>query len=195
MKFFACTILLIGGILAIYFFWPESTSLPKLGTVTDWELTEVGTEEVPAHDKPKLITFFYTNCPDICPTTMIDLQNLQQSMADEGITEDQYLIVSVTLDPAYDTEERILQYKEAFGITSDNWLFLRGSEKEIRGFTKSFNFVFEKNKDGFLTHSTSMYIVDSKNQIRSIHDMAVGDKKVNTEEILHHFMQLIKEAE
>lgn len=195
MKFFAGTILLIGGILSIYFFWTESTNLPKIGTVTDWELTEVGTEAVLVNDKPKLITFFYTNCPDICPTTIIDLQNLQQSMEEEGITEDQYFIVSVTLDPTHDTEERILQYKEAFGISSDNWLFLRGSEKEIRGFTKSFHFVFEKNKDGFLTHSTSMYIVDSMNQIRSKHDMAVGDKKVNNEEIIRHFIQLIKEAE
>lgn len=195
MKFFAGTILFIGGILAIYFFWTESTNLPKIGTVNDWELTEVGTEALLVNEKPKLITFFYTNCPDICPTTIIDLQNLQQSMADEGITKDQYLIVSVTLDPANDTEERILQYKEAFGISSDNWLFLRGSEKEIKGFTKSFNFVFEKNKDGFLTHSTSMYIVDSMNRIRSKHDMAVGDKKVNNEEIIRHFIQLIKEAE
>ncbi|MCZ8536308.1 SCO family protein [Paenisporosarcina quisquiliarum] len=195
MKFFAVKILLIGGIMAIYFLWPKSISLPKMGTVTDWELTEVGTRAVPAYDKPKLITFFYTNCPDICPTTMIDLQNLQQSMANEGITEDQYMIVSITLDPAYDTEERILQYKEAFGISSPNWVFLRGSEDEIIRFTESFNFVFEKNKNGFLTHSTSMYIVDSENQIRSNHDMAVGDKKVNNEEIISHFRQLIQEAE
>lgn len=194
MKIFAGTILLIGGILAISFFWPETTSLPKMGTVTAWELTEVGTKVGPTHDKPKLITFFYTNCPDICPTTMIDLQNLQQLMADEGITEDQYMIVSITLDPTYDTEERILQYKEAFGITSPNWLFLRGSEEEVKRFTKSFNFVYEKNKEGFLTHSTSMYIVDSKNRIRSNHDMAVGDKKVNNEEIVRHFSQLLKEA-
>lgn len=195
MKFFPVAILFIGGILAIYFFWPESTSLPKMGTVTEWELTEVATGAVPPQDKPKLITFFYTNCPDICPTTMIDLQNLQQSMAEEGITEDQYIIVSITLDPTYDTEERILQYKEAFGISSPNWLFLRGTEEEIMRFTEPFNFVFEKNKDGFLTHSTSMYLVDSKNQIRSIHDMAMGDKKVNNEEIISHFRQLIKEAE
>ena len=195
MKSFAGAIFLIGGILAIYFFWPQSTSLPKMGTVTEWELTEVGTGAVPPLDKPKLITFFYTNCPDICPTTMIDLQNLQQSMAEEGITEDQYMIVSITLDPAYDTEERILQYKEAFGISTSNWLFLRGSEEEIIRFTESFNFVFEKNKDGFLTHSTSMYMVDSKNQIRSNHDMSMGDKKVNNEVIIRHFRQLIKEAE
>ncbi len=194
MKFFTGSIFLIGGILAIYFFWPESTSLPKMGTVTEWELKEVGTGAVPPRDKPKLITFFYTNCPDICPTTMIDLQNLQQSMAEEGITEDQYIIVSITLDPVYDTEQRILQYKDAFGISTPNWLFLRGSEEETIRFTESFNFVFEKNKDGFLTHSTSMYMVDSKNQIRSNHDMAMGDKKVNNEEIIRHFRQLIKEA-
>ena len=194
MKFWGACILLIGGILSVYFLWPESAGLPTIGSITEWELKEVGTGEEPVHDKPKLITFFYTNCPDICPTTMLDLQDFQQSMKEEGIAEDQYLILSITLDPSYDTKERILQYKEAFGISSPNWLFLTGTDEEIRRFAKSFNFVYEKNEDGFLTHSTSMYVVDSEDQIRSHHDMALGDKEVNTEEIVSHFIKLLKEA-
>lgn len=194
MKYFAPIILAI-GLLWLYIFWPISTTLPILGTVTGWNLETVWPEEAVSREQPKLVSFFYTNCPDICPTTMIDLQNLQQAMTDNGISKDQYQIVSVTLDPSSDSKERILQYREAFGITNSNWLFLRGSEEEIKSFTREFNFVYKKNEDGFLTHTISMYVVDSKDQIRSRHDMAVGDKEVNIDEIVSHLKQLIIRTE
>ncbi|WP_075620254.1 SCO family protein [Paenisporosarcina indica] len=194
MRGFVSLFLLLSGLVVIYFLWPETPSLPKIGTVNEWTLTEVSGEDVSVHNKPKLITFFYTNCPDICPTTMIDLMGLQQYMQEKGISNDEYLIVSVTLDPVFDTKERILKYKDVFGISSPNWLFLRGTEEETKQFTQYFNFIYKKNQDGFLSHSISMYAVDSNNQIRSHHDMAVGNKKVNIEEIAENLIQLIEEA-
>ena len=182
--------MLVIGFLALYFFWPQSIDLPKLGTVKEWPLTEDGNGQ-DFQDKPKLISFFFTNCPDICPMTMWDLIELQELMREKGITDDRYIILSVTLDPEYDTDERINQYKELFGISSPNWLFSRGSLEDTKKFTQYFNFYYEKNEDGFVTHSTSMYIVDSTNYIRAHHDMAIGKKRVNIEEIANHLESLI----
>ena len=195
MKRFVSVIMLICGCVAIYLLQNQSPSLPNIGHVEEWPLVEVEGKGADLLDKPKLIAFFYSNCPDICPTTMLDLKDLQQLLQEKGISQDQYLIVSVTLDPAYDTKERILQYREALGITNSNWLFLRGSEEETERFTRPFRFVYEENEDGFLTHSTSMYAVDSEERIRSTHDMAMGNKKVNIEEIAVNLIQLIEETE
>lgn len=192
MKVFISVVILVIGFMGFYFFWPKSIELPKIGSVEEWTLTEVSGKDVSTKKKPKLITFFYTNCPNVCPTTMWDLQDLQQLMKEKGISEDKYLVLAVTLDPAYDTEERIIQYKGIFGITSPNWLFFRGSEEETKKFTQYFNFFYEKNEGGFVNHSTSMYIVDSNDQIRAHHDMAIGDKRVNIEEIADHLQQLLK---
>jgi len=193
MKNFVSLLVLVSGFIAIYFFWSQPPNLPNIGTVNEWTLEEVNGMETAILAKPKLVTFFYTNCPDICPTTMIDLKDLQALMQEKGVTDDQYLIVSVTLDPIYDTKERILQYKDLFEISSTNWLFLRGSDEETIRLTESFNFIYKKNQDGFLTHSTSMYVVDGNEQIRSHHDMAVGNKKVNIEEIAENLIQVIEE--
>ena len=190
MKIVRSIVLLVIGFLALYFFWPQSIDLPKLGTVKEWPLTEDGNGK-DFQDKPKLISFFFTNCPDICPMTMWDLIELQELMREKGITDDRYIILSVTLDPEYDTDERISQYKELFGISSQNWLFSRGSLEDTKKFTQYFNFYYEKNEDGFVTHSTSMYIVDSTNYIRAHHDMAIGKKRVNIEEIANHLESLI----
>jgi protein SCO1/2 len=192
VKVFIGVLLLVIGFTAFYFLWPKSIDLPKIGTVDEWTLTEVSGKVVSLQTKPKLITFFFTNCPDICPTTMWDLKDLQKLMEEKGISEDEYLILAVTLDPEYDTEERIIQYKEIFEINSPNWLFLRGSELETKKFTQSFNFFYEKDEGGFVTHSTSMYIVDTNNQVRAHHDMAIGNKRVNIEEIANHLQMLLK---
>ena len=191
MKIIRSIVLLVIGFLALYFFWPQSIDLPKLGTVKEWPLTADGNGQ-DFQDKPKLLSFFFTNCPDICPMTMWDLIELQELMREKGITDDRYIVLSVTLDPEYDTDERISQYKELFGISSPNWLFLRGSLEDTKKFTQYFNFYYEKNEDGFVTHSTSMYIVDSNNYIRAHHDMAIGKKRVNIEEIANHLEMLIK---
>lgn len=192
MKVFISVMLLVIGFMVVFFLWPKSIDLPKIGEVEEWTLTEVSGNDMAIEKKAKLISFFYTNCPDICPTTMMDLKDLQQLLKEKGISEDQYIILAVTLDPEYDTNERVLQYKEAFGISSTNWLFLRGSEEETKKFTQNFNFFYEKDQQGFLTHSTSMYLVDSNDQIRAHHDMAIGKKRVNIEEIANHLQQLIK---
>lgn len=153
-------------------------------------LTEVSGNVISTENKPKLVTFFFTNCPDICPTTILDIKKLQQLMEEKGITEDEYLILAITLDPEYDTKETILQYKQAFDITSSNWLFLRGSEEETKKIAQSFKMVYEK-QDGFIVHSTTMYVVDTNDQIRANHDMAIGEKRVNIEAVADHLIQLI----
>lgn len=191
MKVLISVLFLVIGFVAFYYLWPQSLDLPKIGTVEEWTLTEVSGNDVSTHTKPKLITFFFTNCPDICPTTMLDLKDLQQLLKEKGISDDQYHIMAVTLDPESDTSERIIKYKDTFEITSPNWLFLRGSEEETKKFTQYFNFIYEKNQEGFVTHATSMYVVDSKEQIRAHHDMAVGKKRVNIEEIADHLIQLM----
>ncbi|MFS0577113.1 SCO family protein [Sporosarcina sp. 179-K 3D1 HS] len=180
------------GVVAFYLFWPRSLELPQMGTVTEWPFTEVNGKEVSHQDKPKLVTFFFTSCPDVCPMTFFELQELQVVMQEKGIADDEYIILAVTLDPEYDTGDRIRQYVDNMGISSPNWLFLRGTEEETKQFAQYFHFTYAKSADGFVTHSTSMYIVDPQDRIRSHHDMAVGTRRVNIEEIADHLEQFIK---
>ena len=195
MKVIVSVIVLVMGFMAVYFLWPQSIDLPKMGSVKEWRLVDTSGEVIGIHEKPKLVTFFYTNCPDICPTTTLDLKDLQQLMKEKGVSQDQYLIISITLDPTFDTNDRIRQYKNAFDISDANWLFLRGTEEVTKEFTRYFNFAYELNQDGFITHSTSMYLVDKDDQIRAHHTMAIGENRVDIEKIADHLLQLIDHVE
>ncbi|WP_233192305.1 SCO family protein [Sporosarcina sp. P26b] len=176
----------------LYAMWSKAVELPKIGEVTEWPFTEVGGNETNFQGKPKLVTFFYTKCPDVCPTTMWDLTALQEVMKDRGISQDEYFIIAITVDPEYDTKEKIVRYKELFNIEDPNWLFFRGTEETTKEFSKYLNFYYDRNEDGFVTHSTSMYIVDGQDLVRAHHNMATGKNSVAIEEIANHLQQLIK---
>ncbi|PIC86602.1 SCO family protein [Sporosarcina sp. P20a] len=176
----------------IYAVWSKAVELPKIGEVTEWPFTEVGGNETNFQGKPKLVTFFYTKCPDVCPTTMWDLTALQKVMEGRGISQDEYFIIAITVDPEYDTKDKIVRYKELFNIEDPNWLFFRGTEETTKEFSKYLNFYYDRNVDGFVTHSTSMYIVDDQDLVRAHHNMAIGKNNVAIEEIADHLQQLIK---
>ncbi|WP_233191558.1 SCO family protein [Sporosarcina sp. P18a] len=178
--------------LVLYAMWSKAVELPKIGKVAEWPFTEVGENKTNFQGKPKLVTFFFTKCPDVCPTTMLDLTALQEVMEDRGISQDKYFIIAITVDPEYDTEDKIVQYKKLFNIEDPNWLFFRGTEESTKAFSNYLNFYYDKNEDGFVTHSTSMYIVDDKDSIRAQHNMATRKNKVAIEEIANHLQQLIK---
>lgn len=176
----------------VYAMWSKAVELPQIGKVIEWPFTEVSGSETNFQGKPKLVTFFYTKCPDVCPTTMWDLTALQEVMKDRGISQDEYFIIAITVDPEYDTKEKIVRYKELFNIEDPNWLFFRGTEETTKEFSKYLNFYYDRNEDGFVTHSTSMYIVDGQDLVRAHHNMAIGKNSVAIEEIANHLQQLIK---
>ncbi|MCM3789832.1 SCO family protein [Domibacillus indicus] len=192
MKKTALAAAVVIGCFFFYYVWTSLSELPKLGEVDDFSLQEVSGNDFSVSGKPMLVSFFYTKCPDVCPFTIQDLKKLQRALAEKGIEEAQYSILSVTLDPAFDTVPVILQYKEAFDIQSSNWLFLRGTEQQTREYAEQFNMVYEKSEEGVITHSTSMYMVDADGRIRAVHDMASGNKRVDIEKAADHLIQLIE---
>ncbi|QGS69225.1 hypothetical protein CV093_15585 [Oceanobacillus sp. 143] len=52
---------------------------------------------------------------------------------------------------------------------------------------------YKKDENGFITHSTNMYLVDRENNIRSVHDMNIGGKQVNIAELMENINRLLNE--
>ena len=67
-KAFITLVVVAIGFFVFQLLWPTTMNLPKIGAIDDWPLTEVNGNETSILNKPKIIAFFYTNCPDICPT-------------------------------------------------------------------------------------------------------------------------------
>lgn len=64
--------------------------------------------------KVVLLFFGYTNCPDVCPATMSDLQLVKNRL---GASADQVAIVFVTVDPDRDTAEKLSRFADLYDPT------------------------------------------------------------------------------
>lgn len=109
-------VLLIGGCSQKHNFSPQDIDsrhiLPKL----QFALTDTATgKTVTAADfrgKSVLLYFGYTNCPDVCPTTLYDLERMMGRM---GPLSGHLRVLFVTVDPNRDTPQIMTQYVALFG--------------------------------------------------------------------------------
>jgi len=120
-----------------------------------------------AEFKGKAVALFfgYTHCPDVCPTTMLDLK---QAMKLLGSRADELQVLFVTLDPERDTQAVLAQFVPSF---DSRFLGLRGSVEEIAATTKVFKIFASKvqseSRGGYtIDHSAGIYVFDKTGKIR-----------------------------
>tara|TARA_Y100000766_G_C18845125_1_gene575275 strand:- start:571 stop:1296 length:726 start_codon:yes stop_codon:yes gene_type:complete len=123
-----------------------------------------------------IVNFFFTSCPTICPTTTLNLIELQNKINKYEINN--FKILSISVDPVNDTPKKLKEYAISMNIDLSNWEFLTGSQQEIYDLVKS-GFSLSVGQDslspGGVFHSPSITIIDDKGYLRT------GiDKKKNT---------------
>ncbi|MHA6250878.1 SCO family protein [Oceanobacillus sp. CAU 1775] len=186
-------IVLLGAFLVIKLF-EINNRLPYIAEVNANELDSVLTEEYSFDNESiKIVAFIFTNCPDICPMTMVDLAVLQEQLKVEAMFGTDVDIVTITLDPEVDTEEVLKNYAANFSVDSTGWYILRGTKGETKEIAEQFGMYYMKDENGFVTHSTNMYLVDRENQIRATHAMNIAGKQVNTEKLMENISRLLDE--
>src|SRR5258706_1743354 len=76
-----------------------------------------------------VVSFIYTNCPDICPLTTARISQVEDKLG--GIVGRDIFLISMTVDPVRDTPARLKEFSQAFGA-GPGWLFLTGSPQDIK---------------------------------------------------------------
>lgn len=106
---------------------------------------------------PFALFFGFTHCPDVCPTTMLELSNVIKRM---GPDADRMRFFFVSVDTERDTPDLLKLYLSNFDprITG-----LVGTPEEIAAVAKSYRAFYEKvpTKDGFTyNHTALVYLMD-----------------------------------
>lgn len=134
----------------------------------DFELTDHnGQVRHLADFKGKVVVLFfgYTQCPDVCPTTMAELAEVRKSLGKDG---DKLQGLFVTVDPARDTPEVLKAYMGNFDPT---FLALYTTPEKLVALAKDYKIYFKK-VDGktptsyTMDHSAGSYIYDTQGQLR-----------------------------
>jgi len=164
------------GALAAYATFGPSTSRPHFEAVditgAPWgrgfELTDhLGKKRTLADFRGKVVALFfgYTQCPDMCPTT---LALLGQAVKTLGRDADRVQGLFVTVDPKRDTPQVLSQYVPAFhpsflGLYADDDT-IAGTLREFKGYVHA----HAPNAQGSYTvdHSAQVYVFDRAGRIR-----------------------------
>ncbi len=114
----------------------------------------------PASGKLVLVNFIYATCPDICPLFTAKLAAIQRSL--EAERRDNYLLFSITTDPARDTAVKMKEYAEAFNPDFRRWYFLTGSAKELAQVWKDFGVRVQDLGNGQIQHTNLTTLIDGQ---------------------------------
>ena len=118
-----------------------------------------------------IASFFFTRCPSICPVLMSRVAALQKRFHDAGISG--IRLVSITVDPAHDTPERLRAAEPRYGVDPARWTLLTGDAEAIHPLLVDGFKVpgLEKlGSDGDLPHTAKVVLVDGAGRVRGYYD-------------------------
>ena len=115
--------------------------------------------------KVVVVFFGYTQCPDVCPTTMVELAQVKKALGADG---KRLQAVFVTIDPERDTPEILKSYMASF---DPSFVALRGTLEQTQGAAKEFKVFFAKvpgKTAGSYTmdHTAGAYVLDTSGKPR-----------------------------
>ena len=123
--------------------------------------------------KVTVVFFGYTQCPDVCPTTMAELAQVKKTL---GPDADKLQAVFVTIDPERDTPEILKSYMASF---DPSFVALRGTLAQTEAAAKEFKVYYAKvpgAADGSYTmdHTAGSYVIDAKGNLRLFERYGAG---------------------
>ncbi|MBC5763126.1 SCO family protein [Ramlibacter albus] len=146
----------------------KSVDLTGADYAKDFQLPDVNGQVRSLKDfkgKAVVLFFGYTQCPDVCPTTMTEIAQAKKLL---GVDGDKVQAVFVTVDPERDTPEVLKAY---MGNFDPGFVALRGSPEQVAAMAKDFK-VFYKKVEGkapgsyTMDHSAASYIYDPQGRLR-----------------------------
>lgn len=117
---------------------------------------------------------FFTRCVTICPRLTSRVRTLQERYAAGGI--EGLRLVSVSVDPEYDTPERLAQYAGLHGVDPARWSMTTGEPDAIRSLLEDgfMTHVGERRDvgDGLfdIAHSGRLFLVDRRGRLRGFYE-------------------------
>ncbi len=135
-----------------------------------------------------VVFFGFTQCPDVCPTTLLELAAVKKALGSDG---DKVQGIFVSVDPERDTPEVLQAYVDNFGA---GFVALRGTPDETRAVAKHFKVFYSKvpgRTEGSYTmdHTAGSYVFDTRGRVRLFTRYGSGN-----DALVHDLKLLLKEG-
>ncbi|TNF46003.1 MAG: SCO family protein [Bacteroidetes bacterium] len=135
--------------------------------------------------------YFFTTCQTICPVMNTQMQRVQKALKGE----DDFKILSFTVDPDTDTVEQMKRYAIGHKADDDQWKFLTGKKEDLYTLARKSFFVLkpaEAENQGDVgsdfIHTNNFVLVDQQMRIRGYYD---GTSTKEVDKLIHDIHLLL----
>ena len=139
------------------------TSQAAIGNpIGEFELRDASGKTVRLSDyrgKPLLVSFIYTGCFQICPTTTRFLSEAV-GVARKALGDGRFKVVSIGFNQPFDDPVAMASFAKQVGISDPDWAFLSPAPKDVEALTRRFGFTYEATSGGF-DHLLQVSIVNA----------------------------------
>lgn len=116
-----------------------------------------------------VVTFLYTNCPDVCPLIAANLNGALRS--DAGRTAG-LRVLAVSVDPARDTQRAVHRYVITHRL-APTFRFLIGTSSQLEPIWAAYHVAAQPGPHGSVTHSTFEILIDPEGKERLLYDATI----------------------
>lgn len=117
--------------------------------------------------RPMLVFFGFTHCPEVCPTTLLDITNQLKALGPEA---ERLQVLFITVDPERDTPAQLALYLQSF---DPRIVGLSGTVDEVEAAVKAYKAYARKipTEDSYtMDHTASVYVMDAAGRFRTLID-------------------------
>ena len=107
-----------------------------------------------------VVVMIFTSCQSACPRLVDDMKAIEANVSPS--VEKGVRYVFVTIDPTYDTPERLKAFSIKNGISDSQWLFLQGTEEEVREFANVVAVRYTRISPIDFSHSNIISVFDPR---------------------------------
>jgi len=150
-------------------------ALPDLGSIPEMSLIDQNGQVFDRSDlvaRTSIVDFVFTRCPAICPLLSQKMAHLQRRYVGAG---DDVQLVSISVDPEYDTPTVLLEYAAQYQADPERWRFLTGDADDVNrivvsGFRQAMGEPERTAEGGVdVMHSSHFVLVDRTATIRGFY--------------------------
>jgi protein SCO1/2 len=152
---------------------PPPNKIALGAAVPDFALTDQSNRTVHLsdfHGRVIAIDFIYTRCPlpDVCPRLSANFASVARRLIAPTSSRDIQLL-SITIDPQYDTPAVLTEYAHRYGADGQSWRFLTGSFDQIRDVAGIFGLVYWP-EEGSITHTVATAVIGRDGRLAALID-------------------------
>lgn len=142
--------------------------------LTDFTLTDADGQPFALsmlRGKPTLLFFGFTQCPDLCPTTLAEFKGAKRAL---GADADKLQVVFISVDPDHDTNATIKSYLAAF---DPSFIGLRGDDAVLARVASEYDLTYRKvalPSGGYtVDHTATAFLIDAQGRLRVVYPYGI----------------------